>query len=173
METNNCASSLERHNTFCNTDRSQHCACIRSKMAEQKNTVFARRFGRFTWPYRLWVQAKRKRKDSDSHNTASCHQLWDILTPLSHRRVHGYLFFRLSRTGLVFCLSKTFPSLCLFKPSRESTHLQLQTCALPVSVQTRFQATHCSSAKHRAHFLFKVTLPAVKNSTAEEDKTNM
>jgi len=36
METNNCASSLERHNTFCNTDRSQHCACIRSKMAEQK-----------------------------------------------------------------------------------------------------------------------------------------
>ena len=43
--------SHERHNTFCDTDRSQHCACIRSKMAEQKNTVFAGRFGRVS--YRL------------------------------------------------------------------------------------------------------------------------
>ena len=61
------------------------CACVRIKLAEQKNTVFVGRFGRVSYRF----QVKRKRKNSDSHNTASYHLFYDIFTPLSHTGIQA------------------------------------------------------------------------------------
>ena len=89
LETNNCASSHERHNTFSVT-----LIVVGIALVYAKHTAFAERF---QWTVTLTLQAlnpdEEKRKNFDSPNIASCHLFSDILTPLSLLRVHSSLFF--------------------------------------------------------------------------------